>query len=249
MLADVRADLRAASPLAITATLSRARSLNWAGYLAEGSVVLDLDSGAFRVDASVREVRAEAERDVTLFFDGDAYTYLDHTDRAVTTGDSPLLGGVASRMAWDLARVLPAEPERLIDAGAKLGDPLSLAGERCRTILAKTPDGPTAHVWYLAERDGLPRVWETSRELGAGDSLRKRMTVRTIETGAEPTLAPAELEGYERRAAPEWDDPEAHERSADAGAFTTLDEGAPTLRAAFNAAKDRPRAIGLFAPS
>jgi hypothetical protein len=250
LLADLQRTLREPPPLAIEATLSRTEALTWESWLAEGTLVVDAAHDAFRVDVTLREPRAETERSITLFRADGGFVFLDHTARTITRGDDPLLAGLGSRMAWDMARVLPVDPGLLLDAGApRLGEPLALGGVRCRTVLAKTPDGPTAHLWYVAEADGLPRLWETTRELGAGDTLRKRMTFRNVERGAAPALAPDEYAGYAEREPLAWADPEARARAADAGAFTTLAGGVGALRERFNAAKDHVRAVGVFAPS
>jgi hypothetical protein len=251
VLADMQEALASASPIEVHATLSRTQALTWESHLAEGTVVADLERGTFRVDAAVRDLRDEVGRDVTLIRADGRYVFLDHAARTRAEGETPLLGGVASRMAYDLARILPAEPAHVADAGApSLGEPLTLGGVPCRTLLAKTSDGPTAHVWYLASSDGLPRLWETTRELGAGDTLRKRMTIRGIGASPQgPDVALGGYAGYERREPAAWEDPEARGRDADAGSFTSLADGVGALREAFNADREHVRAIGLFAPS
>jgi hypothetical protein len=250
LLADLQRTLREPPPLAIEATLSRTQALTWESWLAEGTLVVDAAHDAFRVDVTLREPRAETERSITLFRADGGFVFLDHTARTITRGDDPLLAGLGSRMAWDMARVLPVDPGLLLDAGApRLGEPLALGGVRCRTVLAKTPDGPTAHLWYVAEADGLPRLWETTRELGAGDTLRKRMTIRGIARGSAPTLDAQEHAEYAEIDPVAWVDPEERTRAADGGKFTSLAGGIDELREHFNAAKDRVRAVGLFAPT
>jgi hypothetical protein len=250
VLAEVDRALAAASPLSVSATLSRTQALTWESHLAEGTVVVDRARGAFRVDARVRELRGAEEREVTLAKEGARFFFLDHGARTFLEGDSPALGGLAGRMCLDLAQLTPSEPSYTAQAGAPaLREPLTLAGVRCLALLAKVPDGPTAQTWYVGERDFLPRLWESARDLGEGDSLRKRCTVHSLQPHAPALPAFAVPEGYARGEPVAWSDPEARAARPDAGGFASLLDGIEPLRAQFNAEKGKVRALGLFAPT
>ena len=156
-------------------------------------------------------------------------------------------------MALDLGRVTPVPPRTLATEGdVQAREPLLLGGTRCHTLVAKTPDGPTAHVWYLSADDGLPRLWETTHELGGGDGIRKRMTLRRYGARSEglPALDLQEqFPGYTEVAAEAWSAPEDGARGVDAGLYTSLAPGIDALRERFNADQEHVRAVGMFAPS
>lgn len=249
-LAETERAISGASPLRVTATLSRTQALTWETHLAEGTVVIDRERDAFRVDARVRELRATEEQDVTLAKEGARYLFLDHGRKTYLEGDSPALGGLAGRLCSDLAKLTPVDPAYAAESGSPALRPsLMLAGERCLTIVAKTPDGPTAQTWYLGEKDHLPRLWESARDLGEGDTLRKRFTAHALEVHGA-ALPPLEVPaGYARGEDVAWDDPEERTARADTGGFVSLADGIEPLRARFNADKGHVRALGLFAPT
>jgi len=250
VLAEAERALAAASPLRVRATLSRTQALTWQTHLAEGTAVVDRGRDAFRVDARVRELRSEEQREVTLAKEGRRFVFLDHGTKTFLEGDSPALGGLAGRLCLDLARLTPAEPSYVAQQGAPgLREPIMLGGERCLTLVAKTPDGPTAQTWYLSERDHLPRLWESARDLGEGDTLRKRCTFHEVEPRAAALPPLAVPEGYSPGQAVAWDDPEERGARPTEGGFISLADGIDALRAQFNAQKDKVRVVGLFAPT
>jgi hypothetical protein len=250
VLAEVDRALAAASPFSVQATLSRTQALTWRSHVAEGTLVVDRARGAFRVDARVRELRQDGEREITLAREGARFFFLDHGAHTFVEGDTPALGGLAGRMCLDLAQLTPSEPAYTAKQGAPaLRESLTVGGERCLTLVAKVPDGPTAQTWYVGERDFLPRLWESARDLGEGDSLSKRCTVHALEPHA-PALPPfAVPAGYARGEPEAWSDPEERAARPDAGGFASLVDGIEPLRAQFNAEKGKVRALGLFAPT
>jgi len=249
VLAEVGKALDAASPLSARVTLARTQALTWQSHVAEATLVVDRARGAFRVDARVRELRGEQDRSVTLAREDGRFFFLDHDRRTWVAGDAPELGGLAGRLCLDLAQLVPAEPSAVARAGApELREPVALGGERCLVVAAQMPDGPTAQTWYVGA-DRLPRLWESTRQLGEGDKLQKRCTLHELKARvpAPPVfVVPAE---YVRMEPELWDDPEARARRADAGGFASLADGIEPLRERFNAEKGKVRALGLFAPT
>lgn len=250
VLAEVERALAGASPVVVRATLSRTQALTWQSHLAEATITIDRARGAFRVDARVRELRGEERHDLTLAKEDGRFFFLDHTRKTFRASDSPALGGLPGRLCLDLARLMPAEPSFLAQKGSPaLGTPVTLAGKRCLVLTAETPDGPTAHTWYLAQDDFLPRLWETSRSLGEGDTLKKRFTVQELRTGSAALPVFTVPAAYTLGPDVAWEDPEERSRRSDAGRFVSLADGIDALRAEFNAGKDKVRALGLFAPT
>jgi hypothetical protein len=250
LLADSQRALLELAPLSVRATLSRTQALTWESHLIEGTLVLDPARGAFRVDASVRELRTDAKRSVSLLRDGERYLFLNHDAKTYVAGDSPALGALDARLCYDLAQLFPVDPADLAARGEPaLREPLLLAGRRCTTLIAKLPDGPLAVTLYLDDEDGLPRLWQSARDLGEGDTLQRRYTVHAIErhVAALPLLAIPE--GYEPSTSTGWQDPEAGPKRAKSGSYISLAEDLAPLRERFNREKDRVRVLGLFAPT
>lgn len=249
VLSQARAAIDA-GPVEAKVNLSRSQVLTWESHVAEGTVVLDPSRDALRVDVEVGELRGEQKRRVTLSREGDRYVFVDHGRRIYYEGEGPVLAGLDSRLALDAGQLLPAPPEEVAASGtADLGEPVNLAGVVCLRLDARLADGPTTHRWYLGSADHLPRVWETERDLGRGDSLKKRLTVREIrrrDKGLEPFSIP---EGYEQRAPLEWNDPEQRERLEVQSSVTELGPSLEAFREHFNAELGHVRAVGVFAPT
>ncbi|MEM7305713.1 MAG: hypothetical protein AAF682_03530 [Planctomycetota bacterium] len=229
--------------------LVRAQVLTWTSHTARGTVALDPGADAFRVDVSVEQARVDGSRRITLMREGERYVFVDHDARTWTEGAEPGIGGLPSRLAYDMAQLFPAAPSELLAAEPGLGEPTKLGERDCETVTAQLPEGPTAHVWHVDSADRLPRLWRTKRDLGGGDTIDKQLTVRTLARRAEPLPAAQAPADYARAEPVDWQDPEDADKAQAEGVFTELEGSVEPVREHFNSLKKHVRALGLFAPT
>ncbi len=241
------------------ASFVESNALEWRSWAVDGTVFWrdhENDLGKrFRIEAEIRELRGEDRRRVLLVRNGKRYVFVDHKARTYTRGDVPLIGGEPSRLAYELLTLFPAEPTKIASAGKpSLRGNESMGAEPCRVVVASTPDGPTDHTWYLSARDGLPRLWETRRPIGEGDSLHRRFTIKKLELIASDDDYPPETfvsgipEGY-RLVEPVPYVPPTPAAAREVTAPTTLVESLQPLREHFNAERGHTRVLCLFAPT
>ena len=263
---DARATLEQAAAARAEATRVRyealfveTNALEWRSWAVEGTVYRRKSESAlgrrFRIEAEIRELRGEDRRRVLLVRNGERYVFVDHEARTYTRGDEALIGGEAGRLAYELLALFPEAPEEILAKGQPvLRGTGSMGGEPCRVVVASMPDGPTAHTWHVSARDGLPRLWETERAIGAGDSLLRRFTVRNLEPIATDENFPPQIftcaipEGY-RVTEPVPHEPPAAASVSKRAALTTLADSLNPLREHFNAERGHTRVLGLFAPT
>ena len=245
VLAAAERALGTRPPLTYEANLARTQVLSWTSHLAAGTVSLAAN-GDFRVDATIKVLRSEEpERRVSLVRRGEEFAFLDHDKRRIIRGDVPVVGGLASRLAHDLAQLLPVPPAELTDAA--VGPRTTVGSKAAVPVTGTSAGGILRHTWHLDLTDHLPLLWETELDLGAGETLRKRLTVRELRGQA---YAPQALpEDYAEAEAVVWDDPEDRERGRDGNRYTSLVDTIEPFRAHFNAEKAHLRAVGLFAPT
>ena len=230
-------------------------------WRAEGTVSVQRGGALTGHDGPVRvyvdgEVVLPGETESTparLARDGARWSFADDGRGAWAEGSDENIGGDPSSLLAGLMpeAVLGPEPyagERLVDVRG----PETFGRNRYWVIETESPDELRASTWYLATSDLLPRQCDRRTQLDQGEELVERVLYGELEPIPEGLAlrleAPAgygaidaEAETVLGRALVPW-----RERQPD---VVSLEASLEPLRRAFEAARGKPRVLGLFAPS